>query len=126
MNRGRFVALTTIGSAAWVALIAGLGYAAGSNWKHVAKTFACRSTQSSRSSCWYWLGTLAPHLCRCDATTPARPPGGRARLRGVTVGAHVVPGVFDLPVGPMTNVERMTPMTACRRSSFRPTPRIEP
>jgi membrane protein DedA with SNARE-associated domain len=39
MNRARFVVLTTIGSAAWVALLAGLGYAAGSNWKHVSGDF---------------------------------------------------------------------------------------
>ena len=39
MNRGRFAALTAIGSAAWVALLAGLGYAAGSNWQHVSKLF---------------------------------------------------------------------------------------
>lgn len=39
MKRGRFAVLTTIGSAAWVALLAGLGYAAGSNWNHVTKDF---------------------------------------------------------------------------------------
>ncbi len=39
MKRGPFVVLTTIGSAIWVALLAGLGYAAGSNWKHVSKDF---------------------------------------------------------------------------------------
>ena len=39
MKRGRFVVLTTIGSAAWVALLAGLGYAAGSNWDRVSKDF---------------------------------------------------------------------------------------
>ncbi len=39
MNRVRFITLTTIGSAAWVALLAGLGYAAGSNWKHVSHDF---------------------------------------------------------------------------------------
>jgi membrane protein DedA with SNARE-associated domain len=39
MNRARFALLTTIGSAAWVALLAGLGYAAGSNWKHVSGDF---------------------------------------------------------------------------------------
>jgi membrane protein DedA with SNARE-associated domain len=39
MNRARFAVLTTIGSAVWVALIAGLGYAAGSNWKHVSGDF---------------------------------------------------------------------------------------
>ena len=39
MRRDRFALLTTIGSAAWVALIAGLGYAAGSNWNHVSKQF---------------------------------------------------------------------------------------
>jgi membrane protein DedA with SNARE-associated domain len=39
MKRGRFAVLTTIGSAAWVALIAGLGYAAGRNWNHVSKDF---------------------------------------------------------------------------------------
>jgi len=39
MNRARFAILTTIGSAVWVALLAGLGYAAGSNWKHVSSDF---------------------------------------------------------------------------------------
>lgn len=39
MNRVRFAVLTTIGSAVWVALLAGLGYAAGSNWKHVSGDF---------------------------------------------------------------------------------------
>ncbi len=39
MSRIRFAVLTSIGSAAWVALLAGLGYAAGSNWKHVSGDF---------------------------------------------------------------------------------------
>jgi membrane protein DedA with SNARE-associated domain len=39
MNRVRFAVLTTIGSAAWVTLLGGLGYAAGSNWKHVSSDF---------------------------------------------------------------------------------------
>ena len=39
MKRGRFIILTTIGSAVWVALLAGLGYAAGKNWHHVAGDF---------------------------------------------------------------------------------------
>src|SRR5664280_1107871 len=39
MNRVRFAVLTTIGSAAWVALLAGLGYAAGKNWSHVSADF---------------------------------------------------------------------------------------
>jgi membrane protein DedA with SNARE-associated domain len=39
MNRARFAVLTTIGSAVWVALLAGLGYAAGANWKHVSGDF---------------------------------------------------------------------------------------
>ena len=39
MKRGRFIVLTLIGSAAWVSLLAGLGYAAGNNWKHVSKDF---------------------------------------------------------------------------------------
>jgi membrane protein DedA with SNARE-associated domain len=39
MKRGRFALLTTIGSAVWVAVIAGLGYAAGKNWNHVSKDF---------------------------------------------------------------------------------------
>ncbi|MGH9020936.1 MAG: DedA family protein [Acidimicrobiales bacterium] len=39
MPRVRFAVLTTIGSAAWVALLAGLGYAAGSNWRHVSHDF---------------------------------------------------------------------------------------
>jgi len=39
MNRVSFDVLTTIGSAVWVALLGGLGYAAGSNWKHVSGDF---------------------------------------------------------------------------------------
>jgi len=39
MRRAPFAILTTIGSAAWVALLAGLGYAAGSNWHHVSHDF---------------------------------------------------------------------------------------
>ena len=39
MKRGRFALLTTIGSAVWVALLCGLGYAAGKNWHHVAGDF---------------------------------------------------------------------------------------
>jgi len=39
MNRARFAVLTTIGSAVWVALLGGLGYAAGKNWKHVSSDF---------------------------------------------------------------------------------------
>ena len=39
MKRGRFAVLTTIGSAVWVALLCGLGYAAGKNWHHVAGDF---------------------------------------------------------------------------------------
>ncbi|MGA2294290.1 MAG: DedA family protein [Acidimicrobiales bacterium] len=39
MNRPRFAILTTIGSAVWVALLAGLGDAAGHNWNHVSKDF---------------------------------------------------------------------------------------
>jgi membrane protein DedA with SNARE-associated domain len=39
MKRAPFAILTTIGSAVWVALLAGLGYAAGKNWKHVSSDF---------------------------------------------------------------------------------------
>lgn len=39
MKRGRFIVLTAIGSAVWVALLAGLGYAAGKNWHHVSGDF---------------------------------------------------------------------------------------
>jgi membrane protein DedA with SNARE-associated domain len=39
MNRARFAVLTVIGSAIWVSLLSALGYAAGSNWKHVSKDF---------------------------------------------------------------------------------------
>lgn len=39
MKRGRFMVLTTIGSLAWVSLLTGLGYAAGSNWQHVSADF---------------------------------------------------------------------------------------
>ncbi|MFI5035958.1 MAG: DedA family protein [Acidimicrobiales bacterium] len=44
MKRGQFAVLTTIGSAVWVALLAGLGYAAGSNWKHVSHDFHVAQT----------------------------------------------------------------------------------
>lgn len=39
MNRARFATLTLIGSAAWVSLLASLGYAAGSNWHRVSGDF---------------------------------------------------------------------------------------
>jgi membrane protein DedA with SNARE-associated domain len=39
MKRVRFAVLTFIGSLAWVALLASLGYAAGSNWNKVGKDF---------------------------------------------------------------------------------------
>jgi membrane protein DedA with SNARE-associated domain len=39
MGRGRFIVLTAIGSAAWVALLAALGDAAGSNWHRVSGDF---------------------------------------------------------------------------------------
>jgi membrane protein DedA with SNARE-associated domain len=39
MARVRFIVLTVIGSAVWVSLLASLGYAAGSNWRHVSKDF---------------------------------------------------------------------------------------
>lgn len=39
MKRGRFIVLTLIGSAAWVTLLASLGYAAGNNWPRVSTDF---------------------------------------------------------------------------------------
>lgn len=39
MNRARFAALTAIGSAVWIALLSGLGYAAGKNWHRVSGDF---------------------------------------------------------------------------------------
>lgn len=39
MNRARFVVLSAIGSAIWIALLSALGYAAGKNWHHVSKDF---------------------------------------------------------------------------------------
>lgn len=39
MNRPRFWVLTTVGSAAWAALLAGLGYGAGSSWHRVSHDF---------------------------------------------------------------------------------------
>jgi membrane protein DedA with SNARE-associated domain len=39
MNRARFAVLTAIGSAIWIALLSGLGYAAGKNWHHVSGDF---------------------------------------------------------------------------------------
>ncbi|HUY15921.1 MAG TPA: DedA family protein [Acidimicrobiales bacterium] len=44
MKRGPFVALTALGSAAWVALLSGLGYAAGKNWHRVSKDFHTAQT----------------------------------------------------------------------------------
>lgn len=44
MKRGRFMVLTLIGSLAWVSLLTGLGYAAGSNWQHVSKDFHAAQT----------------------------------------------------------------------------------
>ena len=44
MKRGRFMVLTLIGSAAWVSLLASLGYAAGSNWQRVSKDFHAAQT----------------------------------------------------------------------------------
>jgi len=39
MKRVRFAVLTLIGSAAWVSLLTGLGYAAGANWTRVSHDF---------------------------------------------------------------------------------------
>jgi len=39
MKRGRFAALTAVGSAVWVALLGALGYAAGKNWHHISGDF---------------------------------------------------------------------------------------
>jgi len=39
MSRGRFAVLTTLGAAVWVSVLSGVGYALGSNWKHVANVF---------------------------------------------------------------------------------------
>ena len=39
MNRARFAILTAIGSAIWIALLSGLGYAAGKNWHRVNGDF---------------------------------------------------------------------------------------
>lgn len=39
MNRVRFASLTLLGSAAWVAMLASLGYEAGSNWHRVSGDF---------------------------------------------------------------------------------------
>jgi membrane protein DedA with SNARE-associated domain len=44
MKRGPFVALTAIGSAAWVALLSALGYTAGKNWHRVSKDFHVAQT----------------------------------------------------------------------------------
>lgn len=44
MKRGPFVVLTAIGSAAWVALLSALGYAAGKNWHRVSKDFHAAQT----------------------------------------------------------------------------------
>jgi len=44
MKRGRFVALTAVGAAAWVSLLAALGYAAGANWERVSKNFHMAQT----------------------------------------------------------------------------------
>ena len=39
MKRGPFAVLTVIGSAIWIGLLTGLGYAAGSNWTRVSHDF---------------------------------------------------------------------------------------
>ena len=39
MKRGPFAGLTVLGSAAWVSLLAALGYSAGLNWQHVSSVF---------------------------------------------------------------------------------------
>jgi membrane protein DedA with SNARE-associated domain len=39
MSRARFIILSAIGSALWVAILGSLGDAAGSNWNHVSKDF---------------------------------------------------------------------------------------
>lgn len=39
MKRGPFAILTVIGSAVWIGLLTGLGYAAGSNWPRVSHDF---------------------------------------------------------------------------------------
>ncbi len=44
MKRGPFAILTLVGSAAWVSLLACLGYAAGANWQHVSKDFHAAQT----------------------------------------------------------------------------------
>ena len=44
MKRGRFAVLTLIGSAAWVSLLASLGYVAGENWHKVSKDFHAAQT----------------------------------------------------------------------------------
>jgi uncharacterized membrane protein YdjX (TVP38/TMEM64 family) len=44
MKRGRFMLLTAIGAAAWVSLLAALGYAAGANWERVSKNFHMAQT----------------------------------------------------------------------------------
>ena len=41
---GRFMLLTAIGAAAWVSLLAALGYAAGANWERVSKNFHMAQT----------------------------------------------------------------------------------
>ena len=39
MKRGPFAGLTVLGSAAWVSLLAALGYSAGLNWENVSSVF---------------------------------------------------------------------------------------
>jgi membrane protein DedA with SNARE-associated domain len=39
MNRAKFAAMTTVGCAGWVTLLALLGRSAGNNWKHVSHAF---------------------------------------------------------------------------------------
>ena len=99
MNRARFATLTLIGSAAWVALLSSLGYAAGSNWHRVSGDFkdaewptivswSCSSSSPSCTGC-----------ARCAARTP---PSSRAReyFAGVAVGAHVVVRPLDSALRP--------------------------
>jgi len=73
MKRGLFDLLTAIGSAVWVALLAGLGYAAGKNWNHVSKDFSHRGVANNcpggATHCPPHSGTVC---ARCAVTTPTK------------------------------------------------------
>ena len=111
MNRARFAILTTIGSAAWVALLAGLGYAAGANWKHVSGDFHASEypiiaivVLGLAYAIWHRWRTVRRE--NAASSSAWRGPCRRGRRR-----ARRTRRVRSCRWGRSTNVERMTPVT---------------